>query len=115
MKLGIATNDNEASARAHVASLKIGQFVDFVAGYDSVRRAKPAGDMVYAFCRTCGLEPREVAVVGDNPHDLEMGHDAGAGLVIGVLTGNGGRDDFAGLADAVLGSVADLPAYLDGM
>jgi phosphoglycolate phosphatase len=115
MKLGIATNDNEASARAHVASLKIGQFVDFVAGYDSVQRAKPAGDMVHAFCRACALEPKEVAVVGDNPHDMAMGREAGAGLVIGVLSGNGGRGDFAGLADAVLDSVADLPAYLDAI
>lgn len=115
MKLGIATNDNEASARAHIEALKIGHFVDFIAGYDSVRRAKPAGDMVHAFCSSCGLAPREVAVVGDNPHDLEMGHDAGAGLLIGVLTGNGGRGDFAGIADAVLDSVAELPAYLDGI
>jgi phosphoglycolate phosphatase len=114
LKVGIATNDAEASARAHVATLNIGQFVEFVAGYDSVRRPKPAGDMVHAFCRACGLEPREVAVVGDNPHDLDMGRNAGAGLVIAVLTGNGGRDDFAGLANAVLESIADLPAYLDG-
>ena len=114
LKLGIATNDNEASARAHVESLEIGHLVDFVAGYDSVSRAKPAGDMVHAFCRACGLEPRDVAVVGDNPHDLEMGRDAGAGLLVAVLTGNGVRDDFAGKADAVLDSVADLAAYLDG-
>jgi phosphoglycolate phosphatase len=113
MKLGIATNDNEASARSHVAALNIGRFVDFVAGYDSVERAKPAGDMVHAFCRACELMPAEVAVIGDNPLDLEMGKDAGAGLVIGVLTGNGGRDDLAGLAHVVLDSVADLPAYLD--
>ncbi len=113
MKLGVATNDSEASARTHIECLNIRRLVDFVAGYDSVRYPKPAGDMVHAFCSACGIEPAEVAVVGDNPHDIEMGRAAGAGLVLAVLTGNGSRSDFAGRADAVLDSIADLPAYLD--
>jgi phosphoglycolate phosphatase len=70
--------------------------------------------MVHAFCGACGLSPNEVAVIGDNLHDMEMGRDAGAGLVIGVLSGNSRREDFGTIADAVLESVADLPRYLDG-
>jgi phosphoglycolate phosphatase len=113
IRLGIATNDNEASARNHLAMLELDHLVDFVAGYDSVKKAKPAGDMVHAFCETCGLEPIEVAVVGDNPHDLEMARQAGAGLAIGVLSGNSNLTDFGTLADAVLASIAELPAYLE--
>jgi phosphoglycolate phosphatase len=113
MRIGIATNDNEASARNHVRLLKLDHVVDFVAGYDSVKRAKPADDMVHAFCQACSLEPANVAVVGDNPHDLEMAHSAGAGLAIGVLSGNSTSEDFGRLADAVLGSIAELPAYLE--
>jgi phosphoglycolate phosphatase len=113
ISLGIATNDNEASARNHLLMLKLDHLVDFVAGYDSVERAKPAGDMVHAFCEACGLKPIEVAVVGDNPHDLEMARQAGAGLAIGVLSGNSSSEDFGLLADAVLASIAELPAYLE--
>jgi phosphoglycolate phosphatase len=113
MRIGIATNDNEASARNHVRLLKLDHVVDFVAGYDSVKRAKPADDMVHAFCQACSLEPADVAVVGDNPHDLEMARSAGAGLAIGVLSGNSTSEDFERLADAVLGSIAELPAYLE--
>jgi phosphoglycolate phosphatase len=113
IKLGIATNDNQVSARNHVALLGIGPLIDFVVGYDSVERAKPAGDMVHAFCDACGLEPGEVAVVGDNLHDLEMAHDAGAGLAIGVLSGNSRSEDFGTTADAVLASIAELPAFLE--
>lgn len=113
IRLGIATNDNEASARNHLSMLKLDQLVDFVAGYDSVEKAKPAGDMVHAFCEACGLKPIEVAVVGDNPHDLEMARSAGAGLAIGVLSGNSTFEDFSSLADAVLGSIAELPAFLE--
>lgn len=113
LKLGIATNDNEASARSHVQLLKLDQLIDFVAGYDTVERAKPAGDMVHAFCAACGLQPRDVAVVGDNPHDLEMARSAGAGLAVGVLSGNSTIEDFGSLADLVLGTIAELPDFLE--
>lgn len=114
LKLGIGTNDNEASARMHMKELGVDSQFDFICGYDTVERAKPAGDMVHAFCAACGLEPVEVAVVGDNLHDLHMAHDAGAGLAIGVLTGNSGHDDLAGDADAVLDSIAGLTEFLRG-
>jgi phosphoglycolate phosphatase len=39
-----------------------------------------------------------------------MGRAAGAGLVVGVLTGVGGEDDLAPLADRVIGSVEELLA-----
>ena len=113
IKLGIATNDNEASARNHAAMLQVDHLIDFIAGYDSVEKAKPAGDMVHAFCRACGIEPRHVAVVGDNPHDLEMARCAGAGVAIGVLSGNSTAEDLGALADAVLGNIAELPNFLE--
>jgi phosphoglycolate phosphatase len=113
IKLGVATNDNEVSARNHVGLLGIDSLIDFVAGYDSVKQAKPAGDMVHAFCDACGLLPSEIAVVGDNLHDLEMAHRAGAALAIGVLSGNSRSEDFGTTADAVLASIAELPAFLE--
>jgi phosphoglycolate phosphatase len=113
IKLGIATNDNELSARNQLALLKIDSLVDFVVGYDSVKQAKPAGDMVHAFCDACCLQPVEVAVVGDNLHDLEMARRAGAGLAVGVLSGSSRSEDFGNSADAVLASIADLPAFLE--
>ncbi|WP_163413809.1 HAD family hydrolase, partial [Escherichia coli] len=55
-----------------------------------------------------------IAMVGDNGHDLEMAHAAGAGLAVGVLSGNSTLDDLASLSDAILGSIADLPDFLAG-
>ncbi|HEY7764757.1 MAG TPA: HAD family hydrolase [Aestuariivirgaceae bacterium] len=112
MQLGIATNDNEASARKHVSQLQLEHLIDFVAGYDTVRNPKPAGDMVHAFCAACALRPEQVAVVGDNRHDLEMARSAGAGLAIGVMSGGSAPEDFGSLADAVLASIAELPDFL---
>ena len=65
-------------------------------------------------CDLTGLRPAEVAVVGDNRHDLEMARAGGAGLAIAVLSGTGTRQTLEPLADVVLRSVADLPAWLAG-
>ena len=54
----------------------------------------------------------EVGVIGDNAHDLTMGRAAGAGLLVGVLTGTGEERDLAPHAHEVLPSIADLPALL---
>ena len=59
-----------------------------------------------------GVPAAEVAVVGDNPHDLAMARSSGAGAAIGVLSGNSGADDLAPLADVVLPSIRELPAWL---
>ena len=51
-------------------------------------------------------------MVGDNRHDLEMARAGGAGLAVGVLSGTGTRESLMPLADVILNSIADLPAYL---
>lgn len=113
MKLGLATNDVEASARALMGRLALDPFLSFQAGYDSGHGTKPAPGMALAFCAAVGLTPAAIAIVGDNLHDLEFAARAGAGLKVGVLTGTSGRADLEPHADAVIDSVADLPALLD--
>jgi phosphoglycolate phosphatase len=68
--------------------------------------------MVHVFCAVARVEPGEVAVVGDNLHDIEMARAGGAALAIGVLTGNGAAADLEPHCDHVLASVADLPGLL---
>jgi len=53
-------------------------------------------------------------VVGDAVLDLMMGRNAGAGLVVGVLSGVTPRETLARLADAVIESIAELENLLDG-
>jgi phosphoglycolate phosphatase len=47
-------------------------------------------------------------VVGDTAADLQMGRAAGAGLIVAVLTGVGGRADLAPLADVMITSVEEF-------
>jgi phosphoglycolate phosphatase len=112
LAMGVATNDGTAATRAALTALGIENYLPHGYGYDSVAHPKPAPDIVHAFCEAIRAKPHDIVVVGDNPHDLEMAHRAGAGAAIGVLTGNSGRDDLAPLADAVLASVAELPGWL---
>jgi phosphoglycolate phosphatase len=109
--LGLATNDAEAPARAHLATAGVLDRFAFVAGYDSGHGAKPGPGMLDAFCHATGLAAEACAMIGDTTHDLASGRTAGMATV-GVLTGLSTRDDLAGLADVVLGSIADLPAWL---
>ena len=66
--------------------------------------------MVLRLCADLGVEPGRTAVVGDSPADLRMGRAAGVGLVVGVLTGVGGRSDLEPDADAVIDSVEGFRA-----
>jgi phosphoglycolate phosphatase len=113
LKLGVATSDGRRAAEATLEGFGVLELLNFIAGYDSGHGIKPNPGMVLAFCDHVGLVPGEVAVVGDNLHDLEMGLRAEAGLLIGVLSGTSGRRELAPAADHLLASVADLEALLD--
>ncbi len=68
--------------------------------------------MVLGFCKATGLKPAEVAVVGDNNHDLHMGHNAEAGLKVAVLTGTGSRESLAAASDYCLNDITELEGLL---
>ncbi len=112
LRLGVATNDTEQSARNHMRALGVHDHFDVILGSDSVARAKPAGDMIHAFAGALGIAPDEVAMVGDNAHDIETARDGGAGLAIGVLSGNSAAQHLDHIADHVVASIADLPRLL---
>lgn len=108
--MGVATNDSEAGLHASLAGHDVLPLFDFTTGCDSGYGAKPDKRMALGFCRAAGLEPSQVAMVGDAMHDLAMGRAARVGLNIGVLGGTSAREDLADFADLVLDSVNDLLA-----
>jgi phosphoglycolate phosphatase len=112
LTLGVATNDSERSAKAHMDALGVLHYFADIIGADSVEIPKPSGQMVKRFSIATGLLPHHLAMVGDNTHDLEEAKHGGAGLAIGVLTGNAAHDDLAPFADHVIESVAQLPDLL---
>lgn len=110
--LGLATNDTEAPARAHLAAAGVTHLFDFVAGFDSGWGGKPAPGQLRAFAAAGGLDPSRCAMVGDSLHDLHAARAAGM-VAIGVLTGMADEATLDQAADVVLASIADLPDWLD--
>ena len=108
-RLGVATNDYESVARTHLAAQAA--LFDFMAGADSGHGAKPEPGMLLAFAAQCGLEPRQVLMVGDSRHDLVAGRAAGM-PTLAVLTGVADSDELAPFADAVCPDIGHLPRLL---
>lgn len=111
LQLGVATNDAESPARAHLDAAGVTTLFDFVSGYDSGYGSKPDKGPCVAFASHCGVSPDKVAMVGDSLHDLRAGRAAGM-KTIGVLTGLASRDELSPHADVVLEDIGHIPALL---
>jgi len=111
-RLGVASSDNERSIRQTAQRFGFAPFIDYVAGYDSGFGTKPEPGMVLGFCAATGLDPSEVAVVGDNNHDLHMGRNAKVGVTVAVLTGTGSRESLSAASDYCLSDITELEGLL---
>lgn len=111
LAVGLATNDAEIPARAHLEAAGIDGLFDFVAGFDSGWGGKPATGQMRAFLSQTGLEPGAVAMVGDSLHDLHAGRAAGM-RTVAVLTGIANGADLAPHADVVLENIGMLPDWI---
>ena len=113
LHLGVATMDGEWVARASLAALHADHEVSFFAGWDSGHGKKPEPGMALAFCAASRLEPAEIMVIGDSLHDLHMGRNAGAGMIVGVRSGVGRQEDLAPHADHMLDNATQIDTLLD--
>jgi D-glycero-D-manno-heptose 1,7-bisphosphate phosphatase len=78
---------------------------------------KPRPGLLLRAAAAHGLDLGRSVMVGDALRDLDAGRNAGVGACVLVRTGKGRASESMaagmGLADAVLDSVADLPAWLE--
>lgn len=114
LALGVATNDTEVPARAHLAGAGVTHLFDFVAGCDSGFGGKPEPGQLLAFAAQVGHAPDQIAMVGDSLHDLDAARRAGM-KAVGVLTGPATRAHLTPHADVVLATIAELGAWIDGL
>jgi phosphonatase-like hydrolase len=110
VRVCLATGFSPATRDAIVTALGWEKLPDLFLAPAEAGRGRPWPDMpLTALLRLGGGSVKELAVVGDTASDVESGLRAGAGLVAGVLTGQGTRADFekAG-APVVLDTIAGL-------
>jgi phosphoglycolate phosphatase len=112
LRLGVATNDAEAPALAHLDKAGVTQLFDFISGFDSGYGGKPNPGQLHAFAKNVSLHPRQIAMIGDSTHDLLAGKAAGM-TRIGVLTGMASEEALAPYADVILPDISHLPEWLD--
>ncbi len=111
--LGVATNDAEAPARAHLGQAGVIEMFDFIAGFDSGHGGKPAPGQLLAFAAATNVAVEQIVMVGDSTHDLRAGRAAGM-MTVAVLTGLAAEVDLSPFADVVLPDIGHLPGWLDG-
>lgn len=112
LTLGVATNDFVGSAEDQLVAAGVRDRFEFVCGYDSGFGGKPGPGMIEAFSSNCSIPLPNVAMIGDSTNDLIAGRSAGAGLVVGVLTGPATRQQLEPDADVVLDGIWALPDCL---
>lgn len=114
LKIAFTTGFAPTTARAILRALGWTELADVLLTPEDAGRGRPAPDLVLmSVIRTQTSSVAATVVVGDTESDAAAGTAAGAGLVVGVLTGS--RDETtlrAAGADLVLTSVAELPAAL---
>lgn len=113
LRLGVATNDAEASAKTQLASENALDVFELVCGFDSGFGAKPDPGMCLAFADATGIKPEALVMVGDSTHDIHAGRAAGF-TCVAVLTGVATAQDLSPHADVVLPDIAALGPWLDG-
>jgi phosphoglycolate phosphatase len=115
LKTVFTTGFSRATADAVITALRWHSLTDAVLTPADAGRGRPAPDLnLTALLRTRASSVRSLVVVGDTESDAQAAVNAGAGLVVGVLTG--GRSEQAlrsAGAHEVLASIADLPALVE--
>lgn len=107
-RVAVDTTDDRAATEATLRLLNVDQLVDRLICGDDGLPGKPAAERLLATCRALGVPVARTAMVGDTVFDILMGRRAGAGLVVGVLTGASDRAALAEHADVVLDSVDQI-------
>jgi phosphoglycolate phosphatase len=110
--IGLATNDTETAAVAHLKGAGVFELFDFVAGFDSGHGGKPAPGQLLAFAKQTGIQPGQIVMVGDSLHDMHAGAAAGMARAA-VLTGMAETEDLAPDADVVLADISQLAGWID--
>ena len=110
IKVCLATGFSSATRDALLDALGWRPLIDLALSPADAGRGRPWPDLALtALIRLGGDSVAELAVAGDTASDVESGLRAGAGLVAGVLTGAGHREELeqAG-APHILDSITDL-------
>ena len=76
-RLGVVTSKQRASARRSLERCGLDDLFEVLVGADDVDQGKPAPDPVLLALERLGARAERAVYVGDSPHDITAGRDAG--------------------------------------
>jgi phosphonatase-like hydrolase len=114
LRVALNTGFNRAITDVILDRMRWGERIDAAISSDEVSRGRPYPDMIRELMRRLGVSSASrVAKVGDTPADLEEGHNAGCGLVVGVTSGTHTREELTPFPHThLIESIRDLPELL---
>jgi pyrophosphatase PpaX len=108
VRLGVVTSKLRSGAERGLKAAGLTDFFHTIVSADEVSKAKPHPEPVLAALARLGIEAKDAVFIGDSPHDIAAGREAGV-TTAGVLWGPFGRDDLTqACADYLLESPAEI-------
>lgn len=112
LPMACLTNKPGAFARALLQAKGLAPCFSRVFGGDAFERRKPDPLPLLETCRALGSEPARTLMVGDSGNDAAAARAAGCPVVLLRHGYNHGQPAEAAGADAVLDSLAEVPAWM---
>ncbi|MDE2305115.1 MAG: phosphoglycolate phosphatase [Gammaproteobacteria bacterium] len=112
LALAVVTNKQYRFADALVRGFGWNGWIDLVVGGDSCARRKPDPEPLLHACERLGVAPGAALMVGDSINDVQAARAAGLPVICVPYGYNEGRDPRSLPCDALVESLADLPALL---
>jgi pyrophosphatase PpaX len=111
--LGVVTSKGNMMMERGLKFIGADDYIEVAIGYDSVHIHKPDPFPVRAALEKLEYQASEAVFVGDSPHDINSGNDAGV-ITIAALWGPFRRDQLEPHNPTyVLDDIKDLPPLLD--
>lgn len=112
MKIAVVTNKQWRFADAILRRLGCMRWISIVVGGDTCARRKPDPEPLLHACGQLGIEPSAALMVGDSVNDVSAARAAHIPVVCVPYGYNEGEDPRLLPCDAIIETLADLPALL---
>ena len=111
IRLAVASSTNQQGTREHLAESRILDRFEVVVGGDMVTNGKPHPDIFLKAAEALGTAPEACIVVEDSPAGIRAALAAGMKAVL-VPDQAAITQEIIDMADVVLNSLLEMPAYL---
>jgi len=112
LRTAVVTNKQQRFAEGLLKRLHLSGDIDLVVGGDACERRKPDPQPLLFACRSLRVPASQALMVGDSINDVQAARAAGMPIVCVPYGYNEGRDPQSLECDALIDTLAELPALL---